>query len=190
MDWVVLGLVTLALMAVLLSLFRDTRLPGEFEAAELERWFARHARRLWILLAGTILILVGVLISPLPGPGFTLLGPLGVAVLAAEFVWAKRLLRRMERHAASVNTGLNWFVRRTRLWLAALLFLSYTAGVAVVAISGNVPGVVLWPLTSIGFTITALIVLRSWRRHRHFLSMRKQRRRRHSQSDGPTNRAA
>lgn len=190
MEWIWLGLTTAALTAVLLCVVRGTRLPGEVEAAEIERWFARHARRLWALFAGTLLILAGLLIAPLPGPGFLILAPLGIAMLAAEFVWARRLLNQMERHTAGVNLGVNWFVRRTRLWLAVFLFLAFAAGATVVGLDGRAPGYILWPCTSIGFTVTSIITIRSWRRHRRYLAKWRLRRERQAALGGVPSRAA
>lgn len=36
----------------------------------------KNSRRVMVLVAGTTVILVGIIISPLPGPGFSLLGPI------------------------------------------------------------------------------------------------------------------
>jgi uncharacterized protein (TIGR02611 family) len=51
----------------------------------------------WIGVAtvGTTLIVVGVILLVLPGPGLVLIA-LGVAVLASEFAWAERILQRMK----------------------------------------------------------------------------------------------
>ncbi len=51
----------------------------------------RAARRLVILITGIGTILVGVLMIILPGPAFIVI-PAGIAILAAEFVWARRVL--------------------------------------------------------------------------------------------------
>lgn len=59
-----------------------------------------HTRRAMILLMGATLILVGLAMLVLPGPGFlVLIG--GLALLATEFVWASALLRRMKRTATA-----------------------------------------------------------------------------------------
>ncbi len=41
-----------------------------------------------------LIIVAGVLITPLPGPGPLIVIPAGLAMLALEFVWAERLLER------------------------------------------------------------------------------------------------
>ena len=52
-------------------------------------------KRFFKILAGFTLLLVGVLMLVTPGPGWVaILG--GLAMLAAEFVWARRLLNRLK----------------------------------------------------------------------------------------------
>jgi uncharacterized protein (TIGR02611 family) len=63
------------------------------------RRVVRTARRLGILLVGTGIVVLGVLLIPLPGPGWAVVIG-GLAVLATEFTWAERLLRLTKRHAA------------------------------------------------------------------------------------------
>ncbi len=50
-------------------------------------------RRVVIAVVGTTILLVGVALLVLPGPAFIVI-PIGLAVLAVEFRWARRLLRR------------------------------------------------------------------------------------------------
>lgn len=49
------------------------------------------ARRAGVALAGGLVLLLGLLLIPLPGPGL-LVAPLGLAILALEFAWARRWL--------------------------------------------------------------------------------------------------
>jgi len=63
----------------------------------------KPARQLISLVIGGTLILLGGLLIVLPGP-FTL--PFvfaGLVVLAAEFVWAERLLERVKHHAKKAD---------------------------------------------------------------------------------------
>jgi len=63
----------------------------------------KPARQLISLVIGGTLILLGGLLIVLPGP-FTL--PFvfaGLVVLAAEFVWAERLLERAKHHAKKAD---------------------------------------------------------------------------------------
>ena len=57
----------------------------------------RQARRLIVLVVGTTVLLVGVAMIVLPGPAFVVI-PAGLAILATEFVWARRLLERVNDH--------------------------------------------------------------------------------------------
>lgn len=58
-------------------------------------WVARHPRievayRVAVALVGTIMTLGGLVLVPLPGPGWLVVF-LGLAVLGTEFHWARRL---------------------------------------------------------------------------------------------------
>jgi uncharacterized protein (TIGR02611 family) len=58
----------------------------------------RHARRLIVAVIGSTVVLIGVALIVLPGPAILVI-PLGIAILATEFVWAKRLLDRARAEA-------------------------------------------------------------------------------------------
>ncbi|HKE97350.1 MAG TPA: PGPGW domain-containing protein [Actinomycetes bacterium] len=53
----------------------------------------RHARRLAVTVAGAVVIFVGALLLVLPGPGLLVIVA-GLAILATEYRWARRLLAR------------------------------------------------------------------------------------------------
>ena len=52
----------------------------------------RIARRLIVALVGASVVLVGLVLLIAPGPAFVVI-PIGLGILALEFVWARRLLR-------------------------------------------------------------------------------------------------
>ncbi len=52
------------------------------------------ARRIVIGVIGGTITLIGLVLVVLPGPAFIVL-PVGLAILGAEFLWARRLLRRI-----------------------------------------------------------------------------------------------
>jgi len=58
----------------------------------------RTARKLAAAVVGGTLLVFGVAMLVLPGPGVIAIGA-GLAVLAAEFTWARRLLQRAKREA-------------------------------------------------------------------------------------------
>jgi hypothetical protein len=45
-------------------------------------------------------LLIGIALLVLPGPAFIVI-PLGLAILAVEFAWARRLLKRVRRGISS-----------------------------------------------------------------------------------------
>ena len=57
-------------------------------------------RRIVIAVFGVTVILLGVVLIFTPGPALVVI-PLGLAILATEFFWARRLLRRMKAQAKS-----------------------------------------------------------------------------------------
>jgi hypothetical protein len=81
---------------------RDSRLPSRtpygtvtvtaFPPGESSPWLAyRLLRKTVIFCVGISVVLVGVVMLVTPGPAFVVI-PLGLAILATEFRWAKRLL--------------------------------------------------------------------------------------------------
>ena len=58
----------------------------------------RQAKRLIKIVIGFTLLALGVAMLVLPGPGIVTI-MLGLAVLSAEYVWARRLLDRMKAAA-------------------------------------------------------------------------------------------
>ena len=56
----------------------------------------RHIRRLANLVGGWTLVVVGIILIPLPGPGWLIVG-IGLLVLGREVRWARGALVRLER---------------------------------------------------------------------------------------------
>jgi tellurite resistance protein TerC len=63
-----------------------------------KRGVLRQAWRLIVLVVGLTVLLIGVALLVLPGPAFVVI-PIGLAILATEFAWARRLLRRVKEAA-------------------------------------------------------------------------------------------
>lgn len=61
-----------------------------------------QARKIVIGVIGVTVLLVGVAMLVLPGPGWVVIF-VGMAILATEFVWAKRLLARAKQTAVSAK---------------------------------------------------------------------------------------
>lgn len=62
----------------------------------------RHVWRLAVLVVGLTVALIGLIMFITPGPGLVVL-PLGLAILAIEFVWARRLLHQVRERAAKMR---------------------------------------------------------------------------------------
>ena len=68
---------------------------------EHEAMFIKTARQVVIAVVGSTVVLVGVAMIVLPGPAIVVI-PAGLAILALEFAWAGRLLKRMKQQARSM----------------------------------------------------------------------------------------
>jgi uncharacterized protein (TIGR02611 family) len=68
----------------------------------------RQVWRLIVLVVGVTIVAVGVAMIVLPGPAIVVI-PAGLALLATEFVWARRILERVRR-----SVDLERFRGRTR----------------------------------------------------------------------------
>ncbi len=78
----------------------------------------RNFRKVLILIAGTAVVILGIAITPLPGPGPTVLVPIGVAILATEFVWARALFERGKVLAENITERSDRVSRRIPRWIA------------------------------------------------------------------------
>ncbi|MGB7283996.1 MAG: PGPGW domain-containing protein [Candidatus Acidiferrum sp.] len=61
-----------------------------------------QVRRLSRIVGGFTLLLIGIVMLVTPGPGWLVIF-FGLGLLAAEFVWAKRLMDRMKREGGRVR---------------------------------------------------------------------------------------
>jgi len=107
-----------------------------------------HAYRIAVGIVGGLIVAVGLVTIPLPGPGWlTVIA--GLFVLATEFTWAERLLEFTKKH---VKRWTDW-VTAQAVWVRVLIALAtavFVYGVVVVTlhltgVPGWVPGwVPLW----------------------------------------------
>lgn len=65
----------------------------------------KQVRRLFLMLAGFTLLLLGIIMIFTPGPGTPII-LLGLGLLAAEFVWARRLMERIKRESLRLKDAL------------------------------------------------------------------------------------
>ena len=91
-----------------------------------------HAYRVGVGVVGGLIVAVGLVTIPLPGPGWlTVIA--GLFVLATEFLLAERLLKFTKRH---VKRWTDWVTSR-RVWVRVLIGLATAAfvyGVLVVTL--------------------------------------------------------
>lgn len=71
----------------------------------LDWWVRQGLRQVWrliILIVGGTVVLLGLIMVVTPGPAFVVV-PLGLAILAVEFAWARRLLHRVRARASDLR---------------------------------------------------------------------------------------
>jgi len=148
---VVVGVMVLGVVASIIDDRRGRRAseaPLGPEAERVARLTLRQMRRAVVLVIGVTVVLVGlVMIGPIPGPGI-LIVPLGLGILAAEFVWARHLLALFKAKAASLEKQAETtLMKRPRPWLIPLVF-----GATTSIVTGlNAFGVLkTWPTVTVG----------------------------------------
>ena len=62
----------------------------------------KQAKRLIIIVVGFTVLLLGVAMILLPGPAFIMI-PLGLGILATEFVWARTLLNKFKEKLGRIT---------------------------------------------------------------------------------------
>ncbi len=122
-------------------------------------------RRLVVFFIGAGLILGGFILAPLPGPQLTVLLPMGVAVWATEFRWARRLSRWLMRREAGVRSAVDGtFGRIPRICIPAMIA-AYWGAVWLLAGHGPFPARMVWLASLPAFTPVCYIAFR-WHRAR------------------------
>lgn len=61
-------------------------------------------KRVVVSVVGATVLLIGIALVVLPGPALIVI-PVGLAILATEYAWARRWLRKIRRIAGSVVSG-------------------------------------------------------------------------------------
>lgn len=61
-------------------------------------------RRVIVSVVGATVLLIGIALLVLPGPAFVVI-PVGLAILATEYAWARRWLKEARRIASDVVSG-------------------------------------------------------------------------------------
>ena|SRR5689334_9384397 len=80
--------------------WHDHPVIAPFKAVAL--FIKRSGKRIAVTVAGGVVILVGIAMLVLPGPGLLVIIA-GLAILATEYVWAERLLRMAKERATQAK---------------------------------------------------------------------------------------
>jgi uncharacterized protein (TIGR02611 family) len=64
------------------------------------QWTLKQARRLIVAVIGGTVLIAGVVMIVTPGPAVVVI-PLGLGILATEFLWARHLLHRVKEHISN-----------------------------------------------------------------------------------------
>jgi uncharacterized protein (TIGR02611 family) len=73
----------------------------------LSRWNPENikiVRRIIVSVVGATVLLIGIALLVLPGPAFIVI-PIGLAILATEYAWARHWLRKVRQIANGVISG-------------------------------------------------------------------------------------
>ena len=155
MNWVAAAVIAALLcVAAGMVMLGWTSLPRRTQhgAQRLARLTLRQARRTVILVVGVTLLVVGVIMIVAPGPAVVVI-PLGLAVLATEFVWARRLLVRYKRHADTLAKRVGGSVWLPRPWMVVLMIAATILGAVAVLFVTN------WPRHWIVSVTTSLLIM-------------------------------
>jgi uncharacterized protein (TIGR02611 family) len=68
-------------------------------------WTLKKAKRLIITVIGFTVVAMGIAMMVLPGPAIVVI-PIGLGVLATEYVWARRLLKHAKSHIARIRENM------------------------------------------------------------------------------------
>lgn len=82
----------------------------------------RKARRIGVGIVGGVVLLIGILMIPYPGPGWLVVF-IGLGILATEFAWAKRVLAYVK---GKYGTFTHW-VKRQNIIVKSFIWLTTAA---------------------------------------------------------------
>ncbi len=77
-------------------------------------WRRTAGARFLLSLLGVVLIIVSPIIGALPGPGFIIIFPIGLALVLQNSRWAKKRYVDFKRHYPRYGMFTDWVMRRRR----------------------------------------------------------------------------
>lgn len=106
---------------------REAAIEAEYETghreSSVEEANAHIAIRVAKIVGGFALVALGIVLMPLPGPGWAIVAG-GLALLATEFEWANRLLQEVRRRMPGVPK--DGKIPRNTLIVYVLMFVVFT----------------------------------------------------------------
>lgn len=107
----------------------------------------RHSKRVLIAIAGGLVVLVGLVLIPYPGPGWLIVFA-GLAILSTEFEFASRLLKFVR---SKYDAWVDW-LKKQNLFIKVL----------VLAFTGIVIVLTVWLLNGFGLLNSLLSLNLDW----------------------------
>ena len=71
-------------------------------------------RRILLLVIGWFLVIISPIVGALPGPGFIILFPVGLALILKNSLWAKKRYSKFARSHPEYGDWMNWALRRRK----------------------------------------------------------------------------
>ena len=71
----------------------------------------KQIKRLAIFLIGISIVLIGCILFFTPGPAIVVI-PIGLAILATEFIWAKKLLNKFKEKTSSISKSAKKVIKK------------------------------------------------------------------------------
>ena len=109
---IIVGILAVGVLASIVAARDTARLVSPL-ADDLERLAVtsyREARRIVILVVGLTVVLIGIALLVLPGPGLIAI-LLGLTILAVEFAWARRWLKWLKETTDDARKGVSKWLR-------------------------------------------------------------------------------
>lgn len=113
-PWILLGLLLVGALLVTWLAWLLGRpggwMPRTAEVEDLAWQAIRHIRRIFVVMAAATLAVVGIALLVLPGPGMLVLAA-ALALLATEFVWARRWIAGLRKGLGTFGEDARRFFR-------------------------------------------------------------------------------
>jgi hypothetical protein len=118
----------------------------------------RNGRRIVVLVIGLTIVALSIPIGLLPGPGGIAVFLGGIALLATEFIWARRLLKELKQRTQAIAERADALVSKNpRPWLIPIVFAALGAVIYIayahLGLTGHWPRSILY--ASIGPVLAA-----------------------------------